>query len=89
MSYENISKPNNFYQTSAGDYGFRVINSLSTPVSGESYRAIQVIANATVTTTTTAGDALTAEFLSEGTVIYGKFDSVSVSNGKVIAYKAS
>ncbi len=89
MSYENINKEGNFYQTSTGDYGFRYITSASTPVSGEAYRAIQVISDASVTTTTAVGDALTAVTLSEGTIIYGKFDSVSVSSGAVIAYKAA
>lgn len=89
MSYENINKEGNFYQTSTADYGFRVITSASTPVSGESYRAIQVLGDAVVTTTTTAGDALTAVSLSEGTMIYGKFDTVSVSSGTILAYKAA
>lgn len=89
MSYENISKEGNFYQTSTGDYGFRVIDSASSAVAGESYRAVQVIADAVVTTTTAVGDALTAVSLTEGTIVYGKFDSVSVSSGVVIAYKAA
>ena len=89
MSYENISKEGNFFQTSTGDYGFRVIDSASSAVAGEAYRAVQVIADAVVTTTTAVGDALTAESLTEGTIIYGRFDTVSVSSGKVIAYKAA
>jgi hypothetical protein len=89
MAYENISKDGNFYQTSTGDYGFRMVTSSFSQPSGETYRAIQVIADAVVTTTTTVGDALTAESLVAGTTIYGKFDTVSVSSGKVIAYKAA
>jgi len=89
MAYENISKEGNFYQTSTGDYGFRVVdNSFSQP-SGESYRAIQVLSDAVVSTTTLVGDALTGESLSAGTIVYGKFDTISVSSGKVIAYKAA
>jgi hypothetical protein len=34
------------------------------------------------------GDALTSLALGEGTIIYGKFDSVSCVSGKVLAYKA-
>lgn len=89
MSYENISKEGNFYQTSTADYGFRVVDSSFSQPSGEAYRAIQVLADAVVTTTTTMGDALTAESLVAGTTIYGKFDTVSVSSGKLIAYKAA
>lgn len=89
MSYENISKEGNFFQTSTADYGFRLIDSASSAVAGESYRAIQVLADAVVTTTTSIGDALTGESLVAGTTIYGKFDTVSVVSGKVIAYKAA
>ncbi len=89
MSYENINKEGNFYQTSTGDYGFRLITSSFTPVAGEAYRVIQVLADAVVTTTTGIGDALTAVSLSEGTLLYGRFDTVSVSSGTVIAYKAA
>jgi hypothetical protein len=89
MAYENISKEGNFYQTSTGDYGFRVVDSSFSQPSGEAYRAIQVLSDAVVTTTTQVGDALTGESLPSGTVIYGKFDTISVASGKVIAYKAA
>ena len=42
-----------------------------------------------MTTTTSVGDALTSVTLTEGTIVFGKFDSISVASGKVIAYKAS
>jgi hypothetical protein len=88
MSYETIIKERNFYQTSTGDYGFRLVSSTFSQPAGESYRALQIIADATVTTTTLVGDGLTSEALTAGTIIYGKFDTVSVASGKLIAYKA-
>lgn len=88
MSYENIVKDGNFYQSSTGDYGFRFLEGGDASASGESFRAIQVIEGAVITTTTLVGDALTNVGLGEGTIIYGKFDSVSCVSGKVIAYSA-
>jgi len=89
MSYENINKEGNFYQTSTADYGFRIVDSSFSQPSGEAYRALQVLSDAVVTTTTNVGDSLSSEALIAGTVIYGKFDTVSVSSGKLIAYKAA
>ncbi len=88
MSYETIVKEGNFYQTSTGDYGFRLVSSTFSQPSGEAYRALQIVSDAVVTTTTLVGDALTSEALTAGTIIYGKFDTVSVASGKLIAYKA-
>ena len=87
MSYENITKDGNFFQSATGDYGFKVVASAGS--TSESCRAIQALEDSVVTTTTTVGDALTSVALTEGTIIFGKFDSVAVASGKVIAYKAS
>ena len=91
MGYENIIKDSNFRQTSTGDYGFRLLSSAgtATSTSGESFRAIQVLESAEVTTTTSNGDALTAQSLPDGVTIFGKFDSITVVSGTVLAYLAS
>ena len=87
MSYENITKDGNFFQSATGDYGFKVVAAAGS--TSDSCRAIQALEDSVVTTTTTVGDALTSVTLTEGTIIFGKFDSVAVASGKVIAYKAS
>lgn len=87
MSYENITKEGNFYQIAVGDYGFKVVSASES--TSESCRAIQAIETSVVTTTTTVGDALSSITLVEGSIVFGRFDSVSVSTGKVLAYKAS
>lgn len=87
MAYESIIKQPNFQQTVVGDYGF---NHLTTGEStSDSCRAIQALEDSSVTTTTSAGDALTEVIIPTGTVVWGKFDSVSCVTGSVIAYKAS
>lgn len=87
MGFENIVKQGNYYQTSSGDYGFKYIQAGGSVT--DSFRVIQVLTDAVITTTTSVGDALTSVSLSEGTLIYGKFNSVSVTSGSVIAYLAS
>lgn len=87
MGYENVSKEGNFYQSATGDYGFRVVSASGS--TSDSCRAIQALEDSVVTTTTAVGDALSSVTLTEGTIVFGKFDSVSVASGKVIAYKAS
>ena len=86
MAYENIVKEGNFYQTATGDYGFRLVAGGAS--TSDSCRAIQALEGAVVTTTTQVGDAVTNLGIGEGTIIYGKFDSVSCVSGKVLAYKA-
>lgn len=87
MSYENIGKDSNFFQTATGDYGFRVVSASGS--TSDACRAIQALEDSVVTTTTSVGDALSSVTLTEGTIVFGKFDSISVASGKVIAYKAS
>lgn len=89
MSYENITKDGNFYQAVTGDYGFRLLETGESSVAGESFRAVQALEGSSITTTTQVGDALTAVSLAEGSVVYGRFDSVSCISGKVIAYKGA
>lgn len=89
MSYENITKDGNFYQSVTGDYGFRLLETGESSVAGESFRAIQALEGSSITTTTQVGDALTNVSLAEGSVVYGRFDSVSCISGKVIAYKGA
>ncbi len=88
MSYETIVKEGNFYQSATGDYGFRLLSGGDSSIAGESFRSIQALEDSVVTTTTQAGDALTSVSLTEGMVVFGKFDSVAVASGKVLAYKA-
>jgi hypothetical protein len=88
MSYETIVKEGNFYQSATGDYGFRLLSGGDSSTAGESFRSIQALQDSVVTTTTLAGDALTSVTLTEGMVVFGKFDSVAVASGKVLAYKA-
>ncbi len=88
MSYETIVKEGNFYQSATGDYGFRLLSGGDSSTAGESFRSIQALEDSVVTTTTQAGDALTSVNLTEGMTVFGKFDSVAVASGKVLAYKA-
>ena len=91
MGYENIIKEGNFRQTSTGDYGFRLLSSAGTAIStaGESFRAIQVIEAAVITTTNVNGDSFSSQALPGSVIVFGKFDTVSVASGSVLAYLAA
>lgn len=78
-----------FQKLSFGDKGLRVLSTGDTSTSGESFCAIQAMEGSTISCDidTTGGDtSLTSLFLSTGQVIYGNFDDVNVTTGKVIAY---
>ena len=65
-----------------GQYGFTYI--ADTTKVTERFNAIQIITDAVVTT---EGDVLTALALEAGTIVYGRFTSVTLASGSVIAYK--
>lgn len=88
MSYVNVTNPANYQLQALGQKGFRKITSTFTPVADEYYRAIVVVNDAVVTTTSESGDNLTSESLLAGTIVYGLFSAVSCSAGVVIAYIA-
>ena len=92
MSFENITRDSNFYQSSSADYGFRIFTGEGTTNSlqGESFRSIQVLTAATLTATSTIGDSIPNTIqLKAGTVILGKFTSIALEEGEIIAYLAS
>jgi hypothetical protein len=64
------------------NFGTRVLND------GATIESYSCVAEEIRTSPTQAGDALTSVTLTEGTIIFGKFDSVAVASGKVLAYKA-
>lgn len=85
--FENVTKEGNFFQSATGDYGFRRLGAGES--TSEFCRAVQVLQDAVITTTTSVGDALTSETVIAGMTIIGKFESVSVTSGVVLAMKAS
>tara|TARA_R110002153_G_C13160967_1_gene483068 strand:- start:243 stop:512 length:270 start_codon:yes stop_codon:yes gene_type:complete len=89
MAYETIVKEGNFYQSSTGDYGFRLLGAGEASVAGENFRAIQIIEAAVITTTNLNGDSLSSQSLPEGVIVFGKFNTVSVVSGVVLAYLAA
>lgn len=88
MAYENVSSPVNFQRQVLGQKGFRLIGAGGAGTAGEHYRAITVLDDATITLTAEAGDGITATAIPTGVTIYGLFDSISVTAGKIIAYIA-
>ena len=88
MSYENVSSPEKFQRQVLGQKGFRKLRTGNTSNAGEFYRAITVLADASITLTSEAGDDLTTETVAAGITIYGLFSSITVVSGDVLAYIA-
>ena len=88
MGYSNITNPVNYQLASFGQSGFRKISTGQTGTSGEQYRVIYALENATISATSVNGDSLSAQAVLAGTSIYGLFTAVSVSSGSILAYIA-
>lgn len=88
MGYSNITNPVNYQLASFGQSGFRKISTGQTGTSGEQYRVIYALENATISATSVNGDSLSAQAILAGTSIYGLFTAVSVSSGSILAYIA-
>ncbi len=88
MAYENVNATPNFQRQVLGQKGLRTIRTGGAGTSGEFYRAITVLDDAVISTTSEAGDNLNAVSVSAGITIYGLFSTVSVTSGEVVAYIA-
>lgn len=78
--------------SSMGGNGFEFISDTlaHTPPSGQVFVALQVIADATIsayTYTGVTGNTFTGNLIPAGIVVFGRFTSVTLTSGKVIAYK--
>ena len=88
MGFENVNATPNFQRQVLGQKGFRKLRTGSTSISGEFYRAITVLADASITLTSEAGNDLTTETVAAGITIYGLFSSITIVSGDVLAYIA-
>jgi hypothetical protein len=88
MGYSNITNPVNYQLASFGQSGFRKITTGQTGTSGEQYRIVYALEDATISVTSVNGDSLSAQEILAGTSIYGLFTAVSVSSGSILAYIA-
>ena len=85
----NLYSASEFQKLSFGDKGLRVLASGSTSVVGENFCAIQSLESSVISCDidTVGGDALiTSLALGAGVVIYGNFDDITVTSGKIISY---
>lgn len=88
MAYENVNATPNFQRQVLGQKGFRYLNGSASGTSGEFYRAITALEDASVTVVSESGDNLTTVTLYAGLTIYGLFSSVTTDSGTVLAYIA-
>lgn len=86
--YTNLNNPVNYQLQDFGQFGFRVLDSTSMVVDGETYRTLYVVEDAVVSATTSKGDDLVSKPLLAGTLLHGLFSAPAVASGKVLAYMA-
>lgn len=88
MSYRNIIPESNFNLQSFGQFGFRLVDSLTTLPADEHYRVIQALEETVISATSESGDSLDSFTMGTGLVIYGLFSDIQITSGSVIAYIA-
>lgn len=73
--------------TAIGNYGGDYIadTNASTPTDGYIYQAIQVITDCSITLVGNISDITTVS-LTAGTIIYGRYTSITLASGSVIGY---
>lgn len=75
-------------ETSIGSYGGKYISdtNITTADSGRTFIAIQVVTDAVITLVGNVSGITTVSFTS-GSVIYGRYTSITLGSGAVIAYQ--
>jgi hypothetical protein len=75
-------------ETSIGSYGGKYIanTNATTPDAGRRFVAIQVITDCVITLVGNI-TGITTVALTAGTIIYGRYTSVTLASGRVIAYQ--
>ena len=88
MSFQTAGQVKSLKDTTMGANGSKRITTTdaTTPDTGFVFVAIQVTEDAVFTTLTGNMANTTALTLSAGLVIYGRFTSITLTSGKVIAY---
>jgi len=80
-------------ESQAGWKGSEFISDTAAHTTTNVFTALQVISDAIISAYTTdtgaliTGNTLTGNILTVGTVIYGRFKSVTLTSGKIMAYK--
>tara|TARA_R110000803_G_C11839887_1_gene304436 strand:+ start:175 stop:447 length:273 start_codon:yes stop_codon:yes gene_type:complete len=85
----NLYNTSEFQKLSFGDKGLRILSAAGTSVVGENFCAIQAIESSVISCDINAigGDASVSSLtLGAGVVIYGNFDNITVTSGKIISY---
>lgn len=56
-------------------------------INSHTYIAISALEDASISVTAVGGDSLSSVTIPKGMTIYGKFTSITVSSGKILAYR--
>jgi len=87
MEKVNLNSTADFQNMMFGQLGSRYIEAAGTGESGEVYKVITALEATVVTLVQPKGDATLTDLpIPAGVTVYGKFTSVSVTSGSVLAY---
>lgn len=87
MSGSISKEQESFNRLALGEKGLAVISTGESSVEGETFCAIYTLEDSTVSFTASNTEDQTDLAISEGGIIYGLIKTISVTSGKVIAYK--
>lgn len=90
MAYDGKEDSKNLLNIMVGSYGANYISDTAahTPGTGYVFCALQCIADSVISAYSPAfaGNTFTGVTIPAGTVIYGRFTTVTLTSGKVLAY---
>lgn len=91
MAYNGKEDSKNLLNIMVGSYGANYIGDTQahTPETGYVFCALQVLADAVISAYSPAfdGNTFTGVTIPAGTIIYGRFTTITLTSGKVLAYK--
>lgn len=80
-----LSHDYNYNLMSFGQNGFDYITTGT--VNDQTFIAFTALEDASISATASKGDSLTTVTIPKGLTIYGRFTSVTVASGKILAYR--
>lgn len=82
---QKLQRDAEYHLQSFGQAGFDYVTTGT--ISTDVYIAVTALEDAQIDATASAGDSLTNVTIPKGLTIYGRFSSITVDSGKILAYR--
>lgn len=83
---QKLQRDANFNLQAFGQAGFDSVGASET-VNSHNYIAITALDDVVISATASEGDSLTSTTIPKGLTIFGRFTSITVTSGKILAYR--